>query len=90
MVGSDDMFIAADQGTQMFGAWSQMESLPDTDAAVIKQQQQATASYVVIDRHTGLQVGHSYATRARAARRVDALDNAYGAYRYCVRAVSNA
>lgn len=45
-----------------------------------------TVMYVIIDRHTGLQVGKTYQSRARASRRVDALDNAYGAYRYVVRA----
>lgn len=49
--------------------------------------QQTTASYVVIDRQTGQQVGKQYNSRVRASRRVDALDNAYGAYRYYVRSI---
>jgi hypothetical protein len=38
--------------------------------------------FIVIDRHTGQQVGKPYSTRAGARRAVDRLDNAYGAYRY--------
>lgn len=41
--------------------------------------------YIVIDRHTGLQVGCAHKTRVSASRKVDRLDNAYGAYRYSVR-----
>lgn len=41
--------------------------------------------YVIIDTHTGLQVGGEYKSRNRAARRVDRLDNEYGGYRYFVR-----
>lgn len=44
-------------------------------------------AYEVIDRHTGQRVGKPYATRVAASRRVDKLDNAYGAYRYAVRAM---
>jgi hypothetical protein len=40
--------------------------------------------YKIIDRQTGLQVGKDYTSRSRAANRVDALDNAYGACRYYV------
>ena len=58
-----------------------LDVLPEVETVVI-------TGYVVIDRHTGQQVGHSYATRARASRRVDQLDNAYGAYRYSVRTVT--
>lgn len=42
-------------------------------------------TYQVYDRHTGLNVGKPLATRAAASRKVDRLDNAYGAYRYGVR-----
>ena len=48
---------------------------------------QQTKTYMVIDRHTGQQVGGTYKSRVRASRRVDQLDNAYGAYRYAVRTV---
>lgn len=41
-------------------------------------------TYKVIDRHNGKQVGKDYACRIKASRRVDKLDNAYGAYRYTV------
>jgi hypothetical protein len=44
--------------------------------------------YIVIDRQTGKQVGKPYASRSRAANRVDKLDNAYGAYRYSVKLLS--
>ena len=44
-------------------------------------------SYQVYDRHTGLSVGKPLATRVAASRKVDRLDNAYGAYRYGVKAV---
>lgn len=57
-----------------------LDNLPEVETVVI-------TSYIVIDRHTGQQVGKPHATRARASRRVDALDNAYGAYRYSVRAI---
>ena len=40
-----------------------------------------TASYDIIDRHTGKVVGHCK-TLARALASVDRRDNAYGAYRY--------
>lgn len=40
--------------------------------------------YQVIDRHTGLPVGKPCKTRVAASRKVDRLDNAYGAYRYYV------
>ncbi|KVU10686.1 hypothetical protein WK62_05325 [Burkholderia ubonensis] len=43
--------------------------------------------YEVIDRHTGQRVGKPYATRIAASRRVDKLDNAYGAYRYYTRPI---
>lgn len=45
----------------------------------------ATRTYQVYDRHTDLNVGTPLATRAAASRKVDRLDNAYGAYRYGVR-----
>lgn len=41
--------------------------------------------YIVYDRHTGRVMGKPYTSLSRARRRVDALDNAYGAYRYGVR-----
>lgn len=44
--------------------------------------------YVIIDRQTGLQVGQPYKSRSRASRRVDKLDNAYGAYRYYVKPIA--
>lgn len=43
--------------------------------------------FVVIDRHTGKQVGKAYSTKAGARRAVDRLDNAYGAYRYSAKEV---
>lgn len=43
--------------------------------------------YIIIDRQTGLQVGKAYQSRVAASRRVDVLDNAYGAYRYAVRCI---
>lgn len=42
--------------------------------------------FVVIDRHTGLQVAGPFATRRRARAAADRLDLAYGAYRYTVAA----
>lgn len=41
----------------------------------------------IIDRQTGYRVGKPYNDRIRARRRVDRLDNEYGAYRYYVRAI---
>lgn len=43
--------------------------------------------YAVVDRHTGEQVGKPYTSKNRARSRVDALDNAYGAYRYTVKQI---
>lgn len=43
--------------------------------------------YQVYDRHTGYPVGRPLNTRAAANRKVDRLDNAYGAYRYYVQIV---
>jgi hypothetical protein len=42
--------------------------------------------FIIIDKQTGQQVGRSYSTRVSASRRVDRLDNEYGAYRYYVQA----
>lgn len=42
--------------------------------------------YDIVDRHTSKVVG-SAKTRARAHASADKRDNAYGAYRYSVRAV---
>lgn len=47
----------------------------------------AIKHYVIIDRHTMLQVGRPYTNRSRARARVDKLDNQYGAYRYSVHTV---
>lgn len=41
-------------------------------------------TYQIMDRHTSQPVGKPYGSRTRANRRVDVLDNAYGAYRYYV------
>lgn len=43
--------------------------------------------FEIIDKQTGSRVGQPYGTRARANRRVDQLDNAYGAYRYYVQPI---
>jgi hypothetical protein len=43
--------------------------------------------YQVIDGRTGLPVGKPYTSYSKALARVDKLDNAYGAYRYSVRAI---
>lgn len=43
--------------------------------------------YQVWDCHANKQVGENYTNLHRASRRVDVLDNAYGAYRYTVRPV---
>lgn len=45
----------------------------------------APSLWIIIDRQTGAQVGKPYTNRVRASRRVDRLDNEYGAYRYSVR-----
>lgn len=42
--------------------------------------------YQVVDGKTG-QVLSTHATRVRASRKVDRLDNAHGAYRYHVRVI---
>jgi len=42
---------------------------------------------IIIDTHTGLQVGKPYTHRNRARARADRLDNQYGAVRYAVRVV---
>ena len=47
-----------------------------------------TASYDVIDRHTGKVVGHCK-TLARATASVDKRDKAYGAYRYTHKRVTS-
>lgn len=41
--------------------------------------------FEVFDKHTGKTVSGPYMSRVRASRRVDKLDNEYGAYRYGVR-----
>ena len=43
--------------------------------------------YIVIDRHTGQQVGKPLQSLKAASRKVDRLDNVYGAYRYYYRKV---
>lgn len=43
--------------------------------------------YIIIDRQTGKQIGKPYKSRVAASRRRDALDLAYGAYRYTVQRV---
>jgi hypothetical protein len=46
------------------------------------------AQYVVVDRKDGLQATRTvYATKKAATKAADRLDNAYGAYRYSVKAV---
>lgn len=42
--------------------------------------------YQVIDRQTGAVMG-TYDSSIKARRRVDKLDNAYGAYRYYVKSI---
>lgn len=42
--------------------------------------------YEIIDRHTGVKVGEAK-TRISATKAVDRRDSAYGASRYCARAV---
>ncbi len=46
-------------------------------------------TYIIIDTHTGEQVGgvYAYTQRNRARSRADKLDLAYGAYRYQVKPV---
>lgn len=46
-----------------------------------------TYTYIIVDTHTGLQVGKPYTQRNRARARADRLDNQYGAVRYVVRVV---
>ena len=43
--------------------------------------------YIIIDKQTGKQVGKPYKNGAQASRRVDKLDNQYGAYRYIRKAI---
>ena len=43
--------------------------------------------YRIYDRKAKCFVGGEYASRVRARRRVDKLDNEYGGYRYCVKEV---
>lgn len=43
--------------------------------------------YAIIDCQTGAQVGKPYINKHRARARVDQLDNAYGGYRYTVKAI---
>ena len=38
--------------------------------------------YNIIDRHTGMIIGKPVKSLRAALRKVDRLDNAYGAYRY--------
>jgi len=40
--------------------------------------------YQIRDTHTQTNVGKPYTSQTRASKRVDRLDNEYGAYRYCV------
>lgn len=47
-------------------------------------QTAAKSVYAVIDRHTNTVVS-KHSTRIAASRKVDRLDNAYGAYRHTVR-----
>lgn len=41
----------------------------------------------IIDGQTGQRVGKPYKNKSRARRRVDRLDNEYGAYRYQARPI---
>lgn len=50
----------------------------------ITTQSDVQSLFVVIDRQSGKQVGQPCKTRIAASRKVDRLDNAYGAYRYYV------
>lgn len=43
--------------------------------------------YVVIDRHTGEQVGKPYTSKNRARCRAEKLDMQYGAYRYIIKPI---
>lgn len=43
--------------------------------------------FEIVDRHTG-RVVSTYSNRIRASRKVDRLDNEYGAYRYFVRPIT--
>jgi hypothetical protein len=47
------------------------------------ERQENIMKYQVIDKQTGTVKG-TYASRIRARRRADTLDNEYGAYRYYV------
>ncbi len=47
-----------------------------------KETKQPEDRWMVVDVHTKLQVGKPCTTRAGALRKVDRLDNEYGAYRY--------
>lgn len=49
------------------------------------EQVERIVMYEIVDNHTKARVGTFYNNRARAQRRADRLDQAYGAYRYFVR-----
>lgn len=42
---------------------------------------------IIIDRHTGAQIGKPYTDKNRARTRANKLDLQYGAYRYTVKTV---
>jgi hypothetical protein len=63
--------------------WLQLTNIKVLSMQQSKDSKQPVA--IVIDRHTGLQVGKPYTSLSRARARVDKLDNAYGAYRYSVK-----
>lgn len=43
--------------------------------------------YIIIDRHTGDQMGKPYTDKNRARNRANKLDLQYGAYRYTVKQI---
>jgi|HubBroStandDraft_6_1064221.scaffolds.fasta_scaffold6508927_1 hypothetical protein len=65
-----------------------MQILSAQALTYITSPQERNVEYVVIDKQTRQQVRGPYATRVRASRMVDRLDNEYGGYRYFVQEVS--
>lgn len=62
--------------------------LRDTIPGFHSVAEETADQFEVVDSKTGKVVGGPYATRSRAIRRQDQLDNQYGAYRYRVRRIT--
>jgi hypothetical protein len=51
---------------------------------------ESASGYIIIDGHTGNQIGRVYLSLSKAHNRADALDLEYGAVRYGVKRITEA